>query len=67
MKTLIIFSVPFLIRTKVSLIRIGSIFYAMVGWVRFAIVVAWLPPLTMNQRGVACKCCIALYILAKQT
>ena len=52
-KTLIIFPLPFLIRIDVSLIRIGGIFYAMVGCVRFAIVVAWLRALTSNQGGVA--------------
>ena len=52
-KTLIIFPLPFLIRIDVSLIRIGGIFYAMVGCIRFAIVVAWCPALTSNQRGVA--------------
>ena len=50
-KTLIIFTLPFLIRIDVSLIRIGSIFYAMVEYVRFAYVVMRGYALTTNQGG----------------
>ena len=68
-KTLIIFTLPFLIRIDVSLIRIGGIFYAMVEWVRFADVVVPCQPLTTNQGGGAVQyqfsCILALLVSTK--
>ena len=52
-KTLIIFTLPFLIRIDVSLIRIGLIFYAMVEQVRQPDVVVPCNAFTNNQGGVA--------------